>query len=87
MQGFPDFQIDVQQQHDSADAITLEVIVRGTHRGELLGIPPTGKEITLAAMETYRLAGGKIAEQWVVIDALGLMQQLGAIGVPGQASP
>ena len=42
--------------------------------------------ITLTAMEIYRIAEGKIAEQWVIIDALGMMQQLGAIPAPGQAA-
>ena len=52
---------------------------QGTHQGEFLGIPGTGRPVTIQAVESYRLAGGKLAEQWVVMDGLGLLQQLGAI--------
>jgi predicted ester cyclase len=49
----------------------------------LLGIAPTGRAVTVAAMELFRLADGKIAEQWVIVDALGMSQQLGAVPGPG----
>jgi predicted ester cyclase len=44
-----------------------------------MGIPPTGNQIAVEAMEIYRLEDGRIAEQWVVMDGLGMMQQLGVI--------
>ncbi len=49
-----------------------------------MGIPATGAQVTLDAMELFRLAGGKVAEQWVAMDALGLLRQLGAVPAPGQ---
>ena len=52
---------------------------RGTHNGNFLGIPPTGKQVTFTSTEFYRVAGGELAEEWVEIDMLGLLQQLGAI--------
>ena len=58
-------------------------MVQGTHRGEFLGIPGSGRRVTIQAVESYRLDGGKLAEQWVVMDALGLLQQLGAVPGPG----
>ncbi len=66
--------------------VTARWTVHGTHHGELMSIPPTGRHITLTAIEIFRLANGKIAEQWVAVDNLGLLQQLGAIPAEGQAA-
>ena len=54
----------------------------GTHTADLMGIPPTGKSISVAAVHLFRLEGGKIAEQWCVWDTLGLLQQLGVVPPP-----
>ena len=54
-------------------------IGRGTHRGELMGLRPSGKAIAVDAISVFRIANGKIAEEWTVWDALGLMQQVGAV--------
>jgi predicted ester cyclase len=51
-----------------------------------MGIPPTGKEVTFGGNDIYRLVDGKIAEEWAQFDALGLMQQLGAVFLPTGAS-
>jgi len=53
--------------------------MRGTHQGELMGIPPTGKQVTMTGMTIHRIVSGKIVEDWVVADFLGMMQQLGTI--------
>ncbi len=66
------------------DKVVIRVGISATHEGELLGIPPTGNRLALSAIEIYRLEGGEIAEQWVQVDTLGMMQQLGAIPTPGQ---
>jgi steroid delta-isomerase-like uncharacterized protein len=80
---FPDLRFTIEHLVAEGDMVLARLIARGTHRGELKGIPPTGKQIEVAAMELYRLTDGKIAEQWVTTDALGLLQQLGAIPGPG----
>ena len=63
-----------------------DVIVRwtgtGTHRGELMGLEPTGRAISVEAISVFRIADGRIAEEWTVWDALGLLQQVGAVPVP-----
>jgi steroid delta-isomerase-like uncharacterized protein len=68
---------------DDVIAVDGKVIVRwtitGTHKGELFGIPATGRDIAFSGITIFRLAGGKIAEFWLQGDTLGLMQQLGAI--------
>jgi predicted ester cyclase len=63
--------------------VAARYLVQGTHRGEFLGIPGSSRQVTIQAVESYRLAGGKLAEQWAVMDALGLLQQLGAVPGPG----
>jgi steroid delta-isomerase-like uncharacterized protein len=81
---FPDLRLDIEHLVAEGDTIVVRFTAHGTHRGELLGILPTGKPVTVAAMELFRLADGKIAEQWVTMDVLGLLQQLGAIPGPAQ---
>jgi len=54
--------------------------------GATHGIPPTGKQGTVTGISIDRFEGGKIVETWTELDALGMMQQLGAIPAPGQAS-
>jgi predicted ester cyclase len=51
----------------------------GTHTGQLMNIPPTGKSVRITGMDILKLENGKIKERWAEIDALGLMQQLGVI--------
>jgi steroid delta-isomerase-like uncharacterized protein len=76
---FPDLRYTVEDQLAEGDLVASRWTVRGTHRGELMGIAPTGKEIELRGITIHRFAEGKIAEEWWNWDALGLMQQLGAI--------
>jgi predicted ester cyclase len=54
----------------------------GTHRGELMGLDPTGRPIAVDAISLFRIADGRIAEEWTVWDALGLLQQVGAVPMP-----
>jgi steroid delta-isomerase-like uncharacterized protein len=63
--------------------VTARFTARGTHNGEFMGVPPTGKAITLTAIEIFRIKDGKIAELWGEVNLMGLMQQLGM--VPGSA--
>lgn len=56
---------------------------RATHLGEFQGLPPTGRQISLSIMHIDRVANGKIVEHWGQGDALGLMQQLGIVFLPG----
>jgi predicted ester cyclase len=59
---------------------------QGTQSGEFLGIPPTGKRVTWGVFDMVRVAEGKIAEHWGLMDQLSLMQQLGVIPIPEQAT-
>jgi predicted ester cyclase len=55
----------------------------GTHQGELMRIPPTGKSVSFGVIDTVRIAGGKLVEHWGQMDNFRLMQQLGVIPAPG----
>ena len=83
---FPDLQITPEDLIAEGDKVTMRYGWRGTHKGELMGIPPAGKQVTTWGISILRVANGKIAEQWDSFDNLGMLQQLGVIPVPGQAS-
>jgi ketosteroid isomerase-like protein len=73
---------DLQELFSVADRVVARWIGSGTHRGELMGVEPTGAPISVEAISIFRIADGKIAEEWTVWDALGLLQQVGAVSVP-----
>jgi steroid delta-isomerase-like uncharacterized protein len=79
---FPDLHFTLEDMVAEDDRVTTRLGISATHKGELLGIPPTENRLSFTAMELYRLKEGKIDEQWVNVDTLGMMQQLGAIPVP-----
>ena len=65
-----------------ASGVAARIRFRGTHRGGFMGIPATGRAVTFTSMEFNRVVGGRVAEHWVLIDLLGLLQQLGAAPAP-----
>ncbi len=78
----PDVAISVEEQLAEEDRVALCWRVTGTHRGELLGIPPTDKSLAWTGITIYRLAGGRVLEERGEEDALGLMRQLGVMHDP-----
>jgi steroid delta-isomerase-like uncharacterized protein len=76
---FPDLRIEVEEVVAEKNLVALRWSARGTHRGDLFGIAPTGKEATVSGMTIDRWADGKIVESWTNWDTLGLLQQLGAV--------
>jgi steroid delta-isomerase-like uncharacterized protein len=80
---FPDLDSTIEDQVAEGDTVVSRLIVRGTHKGEFFGVPPTGKQFTIASIDLDRLANGKIVEHWSIADQLGLMQQLGVIPAMG----
>jgi predicted ester cyclase len=65
------------------DKVVTRSTMQGTHQGEFMGIPPTGKQFTATAIDIVRFAGGKAVEHWGNSDDLGMLQQLGVIPTPG----
>ena len=83
---FPDFRYTVEDTVCEGDKIAVRASAQGTHRGEFLGIPPTGKRATWTEMHLGRIADGKFVEHWANADQLGLFQQLGVVPEPSQAA-
>jgi steroid delta-isomerase-like uncharacterized protein len=76
---FPDLGFTVEDQLAEGDEVASRWIARGTHDGELMGIPPTGNQVTVHGITIHRFADGKIQEGWWNWDVLGVMRQVGAI--------
>ncbi len=83
---FPDLHWSIEDQIAEGDKVVTRWTARGTHKGDLRGIPSTGKQVTVTGTTCSRFAGGKVAESWVNWDTLGLMQQLGAVPSPQRAA-
>jgi steroid delta-isomerase-like uncharacterized protein len=80
--GFPDWSETIEDLVAEADRVVFRVTGRGTHRGEFMGIPPTGREVTVAGIDIVRLTGDRIAEHWAVFDQFGMLQQVGLAPKP-----
>jgi steroid delta-isomerase-like uncharacterized protein len=76
---FPDLRMTIEDIIAEGDTVMVRWSSRGTHKGELRGIAPTGKQVNVSGVTIARLSNGKLAEAHVNWDALGLMQQLGAV--------
>jgi len=81
---FPDLYFTVEDLIAEGDKVVARLTTRGTQQGVFMGIPPTGKHVTVTGIDINRLAGGKSVEHWLNMDTLGLLQQLGVIPAPGQ---
>ena len=81
---FPDLHLTIEDEITEGDRIVARFTGRGTHRGLLMGIPPSGKRVTITAIDILRFENGRIAEHWGNQDLLGMMRQLGVIPAPGQ---
>ena len=82
-----DTRLEIDDLIAEGDRVMSRVSLRCVHGGEFEGLPPTGKEIALDAFTVFRLVDGRIAEEWEIIDELGMMQQIGMELTPGQADP
>jgi steroid delta-isomerase-like uncharacterized protein len=84
--GVPDVELEVHEAIAEGDKVASSWTMRGTHSGELNGIPPTGKTVVLKGMSISRLVNGKVVEEYGQEDALGFLQRLGVIPMP-EAAP
>ena len=76
---FPDLRLTIEDLIAEGETVMARWSCRGTHKGDLNGIAPTGKQFTISGVSIARFASGKMVEGWVNWDALGLMQQLGVV--------
>ncbi len=82
---FPDLTGTIEAMVAEGDTVAVRGTMRGTHQGELLGIPPTGTRVTVTLIDINRIEDGKLIERWTETDMLGLLQQLGGVPAPGQS--
>lgn len=82
---FPDLEGTIEDMVAEGDKVATRLRWQGTHQAELMGIPPTGNRMDITMLTIHRIAEGKIVEGWANFDALGMMQQIGAIPPPEQA--
>ena len=77
--GFPDIHFQIEQLIAEGDLVMVRFTGHGTHQGELMGIPATGREVAFSGVVILRFANGKMVERWEQFDMMGMMTQIGAI--------
>jgi steroid delta-isomerase-like uncharacterized protein len=82
---FPDARLTVHDQIAAGDKVASRWTARGTHAGEIAGIPATGKEVTVSGLTISTLEHGRVVEQWTTWDRLGMLVQLGAVPAAAEA--
>jgi steroid delta-isomerase-like uncharacterized protein len=80
---FPDLHLTIEDSFESGEEVALRWTARGTHRGDLMGLAPTGVRTATSGITIDRYEDGKVVESWTNWDTLGLMRQLGAAPEPG----
>ena len=79
---FPDLNVSIDDLVASDDRVVVAFTLTGTHEGDLMGIPATGKSVEVHGVILSRLEDGKIAEEWEILDMLAMFQQLGVVSLP-----
>ena len=80
--GLPDMHTSVDDLVVSGDKVVISVTLTGTHKGDLMGIPATGSQVTVRGMVLSRLEDARIIEEWEMLDMLGMLQQIGVVSLP-----
>ena len=76
-EAFPDWHSDLEMLVAADDLVVERFTASGTHRGELMGVAPTGRTVSLPGINIFRIRDGRIVERWGRLDELGLLRQLG----------
>ena len=79
---FPDGQIDIKRVHEAGDTAIVEFIGKGTHKGDLMGVAPTGKTINMPVCNIVETRDGKVVSEREYMDMAHMMQQLGVMPAP-----
>ncbi|AKS42552.1 ester cyclase [Wenzhouxiangella marina] len=80
--GLPDLNVLIDDLVASGDKVVTSIRLTGTHSGNFLGLPATGKLLSVHGMVLSRLEDGKIIEEWEILDLLGMFRQLGVLSLP-----
>ena len=76
---FPGYQVTPEDIIVEGDKAAVRATFAGTHKGELMGIAPTDKHVSMPFLIVYRIAGGKVVEHWISMDRLELLEQVGVV--------
>ena len=76
---FPDLHFSIEQPVSEGDRVVMQLLMEGTHGGAWLGIPASGKKMQIRMFTVHRVVQGKIVEDWVLVESLGVFQQLGVV--------
>jgi predicted ester cyclase len=79
LNGFPDLHISIDQLLEVGDKVVGVFTFTGTHQGDLFGVAPTGRSVSVRQIAIYRVEDGQVVDEWEISDQLGLMQQIGAL--------
>ena len=77
----PDMLLDLEDVVAENGKVAVRLTIRGTHRGEMAGIAPTGQPIEVGVMDLFHLRDGKLSEHWALFDNLGMLRQLGVTSI------
>lgn len=83
---FPDMHCTVERMIAEGDLVAIHSTTRGTHEGELMGVPATGNKVEFSTIDIVRVANDKAVEHWGVTDGMAMMEQIGAFSAEGAAS-
>lgn len=81
---FPDCHITIEALIAEGDKVATHFTLTGTHQGDFMGVPATGKSVSVTGMGIGRIVGNQLVEWWENADVMGMMQQLGAVSGPGE---
>jgi steroid delta-isomerase-like uncharacterized protein len=81
---FPNLSVTLEDVLAEGNEVSTRGTWTGTHQGEFMNIPATGKQVTVSYIDIWRVDRGKLVENWVQMDMMGLLQQLGVVPAPGQ---
>lgn len=79
--GIPDMQLPIEDVICEGEKVLVRLRVKGTHGGELMGIPATGKKIDIGVLDLFQFRDGVLIEHWALLDNLGMLKQLGVTSI------
>lgn len=82
---FPDGRLEIEDVLGEGDLVVIRGMNSGTHKGEMFGIPATGKHARWSGTRLFKLKDGKLVEGWINLDLMGMMTQLGVGGSPADS--
>jgi steroid delta-isomerase-like uncharacterized protein len=77
LRAFPDLDFEIESQIAEGDTVAVVGTMKGTHSGEFLGVPASGRKVRVMVMDTSRVRDGKFSDHWGLVDVPTLMEQVG----------